>query len=241
MSPAVHHFRCVCGRLFFAWLAVVLLAGSALARQGDPDPRDGPPEPQWGLGGQILLTNSGFGIGGYVLKMLSPDFSFLSEVHLYVSKDEREVAFFDRFGRKDVPDKANYLLLLPLQMGVEQRLFRSRIEDNFRPFLRFTAGPTIGWKSPYFDDRNGNGELDDDEPTFDAIDAFPRGVFELGVGATISLGAHFGSLTGGTQSVRIGYSFTYFKNEIELLERTIRTPSRFFGSPVILISFGKLR
>lgn len=227
--------------LLYLSAAGLLLAGSVSARQSETNPLDEPLEPRYGYGAQILLSNSGFGIGGYYQRTLALDYTLVWEGSLSAGKDEREVAFFDRFGRKDVPNKANYLLLLPIQVGVEKRLFRSSIEDNFRPFFRITTGPTIGWRSPYFNDQNENGLLDDDEPTFDVIDAFPYGSFEFGLGATFAFGAHLGSLSGATQSVRIGYSFTYFKNEIELLSRTIREPTRFFGSPVILVSFGKLR
>jgi len=148
------------------------------------------------------------------------------------------VAFFDRFGQKDLPNKANYLLTMPVHFGVEKRLFRSKIEDNFRPFLHFTAGPTLGWKYPYFGDANGNGTLDGNEKTYDVINSLPKGSFEFGVSGTVAIGAYFGSMTGIVQSVRVGYSFTHFFNAIELLERSIREPSHFFGSPTILVSFG---
>ena len=219
----------------------VLVVSAAEARQDTGDPFEEPRESTFGFGGQILLTNSGFGVGAYVLRRVGIDYSLIAELSLSAGKDEREVAFFDRFGRKDIPNKANYLLLAPLRVGLEKRLFRSKIEDNFRPYLHFTAGPTFGWKYPYFRDINGNGHFDDDEPTFDTISALPKGNLEMGLGGTLAIGANFGALSGANQSVRIGYSFTYFFDKIELLERTIRKPAHFFGSPTILVSFGKLR
>ncbi len=194
-----------------------------------------------GYGGQVLLSNSGFGLGGYFSRVLNGDYAFVAELTISSGRDEREVAFFDRFGQKDVPNKANYLLLLPLRIGLEKRLFREKIEDNFRPFLHVSGGPTFGWKFPYFGDDNGNQMLDPEEKTFDSISALPKGSLQMGLGGTIAIGAHFGKLKGSTHSIRIGYSFTRFLDDVQLLERSIRPPTRFFGTPVLLVSFGTLR
>jgi len=194
-----------------------------------------------GYGAQVLLSNSGFGLGGYYSRVLTVDYSFIAELSISSGRDEREVAFFDRFGQKDVPNKANYLLLLPLRIGLEKRMFREKIEDNFRPFIHVSGGPTFGWKFPYFGDENGNQMLDPEEKTFDSISALPKGSLQMGIGATIAIGAHFGGLRGSSHSVRIGYSFTRFFDDIQLLERSIRPPTRFFGTPVLLVSFGTLR
>ena len=199
------------------------------------DPRD----PANGLGGQVLLTNSGFALGGYYSRIVGNDFTFIFELSLGGGKDEREVAFFDRFGGRDLPNKANFLLMMPIQFGIEKRLFRTKIEDNFRPFVHFAAGPTIGWLSPYFEDDNQNGALDDGEKTFDVLSAMPKGHIEMGIGGTIALGAYFGKASGIVQAVRVGYTFTHFLDEISLLEPSIRQPGHFLGTPVILVSFGK--
>ncbi len=193
-----------------------------------------------GLGGQILLQNSGLGIGGYISRLVNQDIIFVAEISLSSIKDGREVAFFNRLGQKDIPDKANYVMQLPIQVGFEHRLFRASIEDNFRPFLHATTGPTLIWKSPYFDDINGNQELDPGEPVYSTFGSLSHGNLELGWSGTISVGAHFGKLLGGTQSLRLGYTFTYFFEEIPLLEPSVRSPATFVGSPSIKLSFGKL-
>lgn len=193
-----------------------------------------------GLGGQVLLLNSGLGLGFYVTRMVSPDVTLLAEISLSSIKDDREVAFFDRLGQKDVPNKANYVFQIPVQFGVERRLFRASIEDNFRPFFHVVTGPSFVWRSPYFDDVNNNGELDTDERIFSSFQSLSKGSLEMGWSGTISLGAHFGKLYGGSQSLRVGYTFTYFFNEIPLLEPSVRAPARWVGSPTIRLSFGKL-
>ena len=199
------------------------------------------PEADYGYGAQVLLTNSGFGLGGYLAQRLATNWWMLTEASLSQIRDEREVAFFDRFGQRDVPSKANYLVALPIHVGFQKRLFRSRIENNFRPFLHASVGPTIGWKYPYFDDENDNGTLDGDERTYDVLSGLRRGDFEPGLGGSVSLGADFGPLTGTSYGVRIGYRFTRFRNPIELIEASIKPPERFIGSPVLMVYFGSLK
>lgn len=192
------------------------------------------------IGGQVVLTNSGFGLGGHFRTALG-GYTLLGETSLGAGKDAREVAFFDRFGRRDVLNKANYFLMVPMHLGLEKRLFASRIEDDFRPFVAITMGPTGGWEYPYFDDDNDNGILDSGERTYDAISSIRRGTLKPGLGGMISIGAHFGKSQGMTQGVRLGYSFTRFAEGVQLLERGIREPQHFFGTPQIIVYFGRLR
>ena len=193
-----------------------------------------------GLGAQVMLTNSGFWLGGYYQRTLTATTSFLAEFSLGAGKDGREAAFFDGFGRKDIPNKANYLLIVPFQFGIHQRLFKESIEDNFRPFLQFTAGPTIGWESPYFDDKNGNGSFDEGERTYDSFTSLPRGHLSPAVSGMIGFGAQFGRSKKFTQAVRIGYTFIYFFEGIQLLEADVQRADHIFGTPSISFLFGKL-
>ena len=192
-----------------------------------------------GIGLEMLLTNNGFGLGGYYHRALGSSTSFMTEISLGAGKDEQELKFF-RFGSSYIPNKANYLLMLPAQVGVSRRLFREDIEDNFRPFLQVTGGPTLGWEYPYFNDANGNGKLDAEERTYDSISGLSRGSFRFGMGGMIALGAHFGVSKKVTQGVRLGYAFTYFFEGVQLLEPDVQGPQHFFGTPSISLIFGKL-
>ena len=193
-----------------------------------------------GRGLEIFLSNSGFGAGAFIARNLGQDWSLRLGVDLGAVKDEREVAFFDRFGHRDVPNKANYLLEMPLQVGLERRVFRSKIEDNFRPFLSFSAGPLVGWLYPYFDDDNENGLLDEGEKTHDVLSGLPRGHFRTGVSLSFSVGARFGDINDSSYGVRFGYRASIYNEEIALLEASIKAPSRRFGTPLIVVYFGAL-
>lgn len=243
-APGTLSARPLAARLLLA-LAFVLAAAPAAAAQARTEPApedatvDGSNPYGSGLGLEILLTNNGFGLGAYYHRALGRATSFMAEVSLGAGKDEQELKFF-RFGTSYIPNKANYLLMLPIQAGISQRLFQESIEDNFRPFLQATAGPTLGWEYPYFRDSNGNGTYDTSERTYDAIGALPRGELRLGVGGMLAVGAHFGTSRKVTQGVRIGYAFTYFFEGIQLLEPHVQEAQRFFGTPTISLIFGKL-
>jgi len=193
-----------------------------------------------GLGGQIQLMNSGLGIGGYWSRLIATDVTLVAELSVSSIRDGREVTFFNRLGGRETPDKANYLLQVPLQIGIERRLFRERIEDQFRPFAGVTTGPTLLWTSPYFDDENQNGSLDGGETVYGSLYSIPKGSPSLGWTATVSIGAHFGGLAGPVQSLRFGYVVTWFFDDIALLVPSVKDPVGSVGSPTIRLSFGRL-
>lgn len=202
-----------------------------------------------GAGVAVALTNSGFAFGGYYVQAVGTRTSFIAELQIGAGKDEREEKFFGYFGNSFIPDKANYFLMLPLHAGFQHRLFAETIEDNFRPFVQVMAGPTIGWEYPYFRDCNGNGAYDptvtcsngSEERTYDAFSALFRGRTIFGVGGILAVGAHFGFSKKMTQGVRLGYTFNYFLDDVDLLESTVQNGSqRFFGSPTISLTFGRL-
>ncbi len=195
---------------------------------------------QTGRGGQVILTNSGFGLGGFLSRALTPEWSVRLDAGIGAVKDEREVAFFDRFGRRDVPNKANYLVELPLLMGLERQVFASRIEANFRPFLALSVGPTLGWIYPYFDDENDNGRLDDNEPTHDVLSGLSGGSLRTAITISGSFGARFGSIHQPGPGLRFGYRITRYNRDIALLEPQIKTPERTFVTLVVTVYFGTL-
>lgn len=225
-----------------ASLLLLLSIGSAPALAQTPSDTLADRENEFGsgLGFQILLSNSGFGLGGYYHRELTPSTSFMTEISIGAGKDEKESKFF-RFGSSYIPYKAHYMLMMPVQAGVIHRLFREVIADNFRPYVQVTAGPTLGWEYPYFNDENGNEQFDSgDERTYDSIGALPKGDFRFGVGGTVAIGAHFGLSKRVTQGVRIGYAFTHFLQGIQLLEPQVQEAQRNFGTPTITLTFGKL-
>ena len=191
------------------------------------------------------ITEFGLGAGVASRMAVSDDVSAVAEISFGAGRDEREQQFFvGFFGDSVVPFKRNYVLFVPFRLGVERRLFRRAIEDNFRPFVHASGGPTLALQWPYFDDADGDGQLDVGEEerlsTFAGLlDAEPR----LGAGLTLAVGAAFGSSRRTAQSLRIGVAGDVFPGEIDLLELdpSIEQPSRrAFWTPVISVHIARL-
>ena len=235
---------------YIVGVCIAICPGTIAAQQDTASVAPG----SWLVGVEMILTNSGFGLGGYYRDSLSSNYAFLAEARVGTGKDPREIAFFDNFGRKSIPGKANYLLEAPIRVGFQRRLFASKIEDNFRPFVEALAGPTVGWEYPYFDDCNGNqifelefdcsgdGLIDPEEgeKRFDAFTALPKGTFRLGVGGSVGVGAHFGSSRKGVRGFRINYSGSHFFKGIQLLEANIRGRQHYFLSPTLTLFLGSI-
>ncbi|MEZ4700575.1 MAG: hypothetical protein R2834_09630 [Rhodothermales bacterium] len=193
-----------------------------------------------GAGFEVLITNSGFGLGAYVNGAVGSRTSLALEMNIGSEKSEREVRFLG-VGQNFIPDKANYFLRVPVRLGIQRRLWKEYIEDNFRPYAQLALGPTLGWEYPYFDDDNENGTYDEGERRYEGFGSLLKGNVRFGFGGMIGLGAHFGENRRVSQGMRIGYSFNYFFDPIQLLEIDDATPpARFFGTPSISITFGRL-
>ena len=221
--------------------AATVFAATVLAQdRRDEEPDSVTTQYGSGLGFEVAVTNSGFGLGGYYARAVNPSLSFVAELVIGPEKSEREVKFLG--APSYIPDKANYLVRVPVRIGLQRRLWKEYIEDNFRPYVQLTLGPTLGWQYPYFDDDNGNGTFDEDsERRYDGLGSLFKGELRMGFGGLLGIGAHFGENSRLAQGVRIAYSFNYFFEPIQLLEQEENVqPARYFGSPAISITFGKL-
>ena len=201
---------------------------------------------RYGSSGSLVfvLTEYGLGVGGALRGRVTDDVSVVAEVALGAGRDEREQRFFvGFFGDTITPFKRNYVLMLPLHVGLERRLFRESVEDNFRPFLHVSVGPTLGYQWPYFDDLDADGRLDEGEDRLGVFGGIGEGQARLGVGGTLAVGASFGRSRTVTQALRFGLQGTYFPVEVDLLEidERVEQPSRKqFWTPVVTFHVGRL-
>lgn len=187
----------------------------------------------------IRLDEYGFGLGGSTRSRLTDDLSLTFEAAVGSGKDTREQQFFlGSFGDSVTPFKRNYAILVPLHLGLEQRLFRRSVEDNFRPFVTASGGPVMAFQWPYFEDIDGDGILDDDagEELLGAFSGIPEGQIRVGLSANAAVGAYFGRGTRRAQGLRFGFIAHYFPAEVDLLELRpeVEDPSRqWFITPVV--------
>ena len=236
-------------------ILLAFVASAAICSVGWAQPREPAVSKSSVTGFLIGVDNSGFKLGGYYRDSLTVANAFIAEFSFGTEKSTREVAFFDRFGRKSIPGKLNYLITIPVHLGWQRRLFRNAIEDNFRPFLQVALGPTIGWEYPYFEDCNNNGLFEPEvvcsagtgigaeevEDRLGVFESLPKGTIRLGAGGSLGIGAFFGRSSHGPRGFRIGYTASYFLEGIQLLEIDIqRKPKHIFGSPTVTFYLGSV-
>jgi len=218
-------------------LLAVALGGAARAQRVAP-PLPDTTAARYGTSGALVLTLTeyGFGAGGALRGRISDDFSMVAEIGFGAGRDEREQTFVGFLGDRVTPLKRNYVLLAPLHLGVERRMFRKTVEDNFRPYVHVAAGPTFGYQWPYFDDVDSDGLRDDGEARLGTFAGLSEGEARVGIGGTLAVGAFFGRSRRNTQALRFGLQGTYFPKAVDLLELSpdVEEPSRHtFWTPVV--------
>ncbi|MEM0964097.1 MAG: hypothetical protein AAGK21_16340 [Bacteroidota bacterium] len=221
----------------------LLLAAPAFAQGRTAAPLPDTTAARYGTSGAVVLALTEYGLdaGGAFRARLTDDLSLTAEVSIGAGRDEREQSFSGLFGERITPFKRNYLLILPFRLGLERRLFRQQVEDNFRPFVQMSGGPTLGLLWPYFDDIDGNGQRSEGEERLGAFAGLGDADVRLGLGATVAVGAAFGRRS--AQSLRFGLRGDYFPVEVELLETApnVDDPSRqIFLTPVVSFHVGRL-
>jgi hypothetical protein len=223
-------------------LLVATLAGAPVGAQTGEDLAPAPPDTTAGTYGTsaalaLVLTEDGLGAAAAARTRLTDDLSFVIETALGAARDEREQRFFvGFFGETVTPLKRNYAVLLPLHVGVEWRLFRRQVEDNFRPFVSATTGPTLALQWPYFDDVDGDGRRDSGEERLGPVRGFTEAQPRLGLGGTLAVGAAVGRTGRAVQSLRFGFTGHVFPARVDLLELdpAVESPSRrTFWTPVV--------
>lgn len=161
----------------------------------------------WGL--DILISNDGFGLGTFYRREFSEDLFGFGMFSISESKDEREFEQFDyRYGVSYVPGKLQRFLVMPLTFGVQYRLFREDIADNFRPFVNAGAGPTMIFSAPFAEvTRTATGTIQANQIEF--FKSLGRGQAHYTASAFIGVGANFGSEKANVFGVNFRYYFTY--------------------------------
>ena len=142
-------------------------------------------------GGDILISNNGFGLGAFYRHEYTDDIAGYMDFSISESKDNREIDTYDYYtGETYVQGKINRFLVLPLYAGIQYRLFSDEIMDNFRPYVNAAVGPTMIYVFPY---------------NQDYFSALWKGQPHYTVGGYIGLGAYFGSMRSSLFGLNIRY------------------------------------
>ncbi|MBI2620081.1 MAG: hypothetical protein HYW57_08380 [Ignavibacteriales bacterium] len=196
-----------------------------------------PPSHAWGF--DIMISNNGFGAGGFYRHQFSGVLSGIATLAISDVKDDAEVEYFDYFGNSFVPGKKNRLLMIPLIFGAQYRLFKDDIMDNFRPYLSAGLGPTMMFVAPYAYTRTTtgpSGEQFTDSEEVEFFSSLKYGQARYTVGGFLSAGAYFGAPYGTLMGLSFRYYLVPFPKGIEIIEGT--SPVKNFGGFYITLNIG---
>lgn len=193
----------------------------------------------WGV--DILISNNGFGGGVFYRHEYTDELSGFISFAISDVKDDSEVEFFNQYtGRSFVPGKINRMMLFPLTIGAQYRLFKDDIVDNFRPYVSIGVGPSMVFVSPYSTTRQIEGPDGSRLTLTDQMEFFSSlkyGKAHYTLGGYIGAGAYFGLDKGTLSGISIRYYIVPFSSGIESMNNVfIKT----FGGFYITLNFGSL-
>lgn len=147
------------------------------------------PPNAWGF--DLMIGESGFGFGGFYRHQVDENFTIFTDISFSEAKDEREIEFIDIFGRSFTVGKINRIFQIPLNFGVQYRLFAEDLADNLRPYINAGIGPAIILTTPSSEE---------------FFSAFSKAQTKIAAGGYVGFGANFGV----DQSNLIGLNFRYY-------------------------------
>jgi hypothetical protein len=173
----------------------------------------------WGVG--LMISTNGFGMGTFFRHEYSDDFAGFIDFAVSEAKDDDEREYVDYYGQTYIPGKINRFLVLPLFVGVEKRLFKDDIMDNFRPYVSAAAGPAMIYVFPY------------NEEYFTALG---EGHPKYTLGGYVGGGAYFGSERSNLLGINVRYYYIpYNSGLVSMSNGALKTQ---FGGFSIILNFG---
>lgn len=143
------------------------------------------------FGMDLMIGEGGFGFGGFYRYNLTNVLTVFTDFSVSESKDEREIERYDIWGYPlPIYGKKNRLYLLPLNFGLQYRLFHNSLTDNLRPYISIAIGPTMFVTSPA-------------EKEFFKSLAYAQAKY--GFGGYIGFGANFGTNVNNLTGINIRY------------------------------------
>jgi hypothetical protein len=196
----------------------------------------------WGF--DLLMSNNGFGAGFFLRHEYTDEIAGFLDFAVSDVKDEGEVELFNYYtGQSYIPNKVNRLIYMPLVAGIQYRLFKDDIVDNFRPYLTAGVGPSFIFVAPYstpqtvIDPTSGQPVIQYNQ--IDFFSSLKYGQFRYTVGGYVGAGVYFGLDKGSLSGVNLRYYFSPFPSGIQVM--TDPAPKvKNFGGLYITLNFGTL-
>jgi len=132
------------------------------------------PPNAWGF--DLMIGDSGFGFGGFYRHLVVENITFFTDISFSESKDDREFEFIDIFGNTFTVGKLNRIFQIPLNFGVQYRLFAEDLVDNLRPYINAGVGPALIITTPSSEE---------------FFSAFSKAQLKIAAGGYVGFGANF--------------------------------------------------
>jgi outer membrane protein W len=176
------------------------------------------PYNNWSI--NVLFSDNGFGAGAQLFKKFSPDISLFAGIFFSGAKDDREFEVYDIFGNSYVPNKIHRMFMIPVNLGVQFRLFREEVTDDLRPHVNVGLSPTAIIYTPYAES---------------FFPSFGHARAKYTVGAFASVGVDYLTSKSSSLNMDIRYYYTQlFGSGIESLESKEK---KFFGGLYLVFSY----
>ena len=155
----------------------------------------------------LMFSEGGFGLGTFYRRTVTEDITLFTDFSISEAKDPQEFTYIDYFGQTQTPGKINRAFLLPLNFGIQYRVFENAIFDNLRPYLDAAIGPSIVVTTPY---------------AREFFNAFGKAQARYTIGGYFGIGANFGLDKSSLVGLNIRYYIIHFFNQgIEILDTNL--------------------
>lgn len=155
------------------------------------------PPNSWGI--DFMFGEGGFGMGTFYRHNFTNTLTGFVDLSMSEAKDEQEVEYYDYYtGNYVAVNKKNRIFLLPLNFGLQQRLFANSITESLRPYINAGFGPAMAVTTPY-------------EKEF--FTSFGQAHANYTIGGYVGLGANFGNDKSSLLGINLRYYVIHFFNQ----------------------------
>src|ERR1035437_10663834 len=159
------------------------------------------------FGMDLMFSEGGFGVGAFYRRTVTETITLFTDFSISEAKDPQEFTYIDYFGQTQTPGKINRAFILPLNFGMQYRVFEKVIFDNLRPYVDAGIGPSIVVTTPY---------------AKEFFSAFGKAQARYTIGGYFGIGANFGLDKSSLVGLNIRYYIVHFFNQgIEIMDTSL--------------------
>ncbi len=177
--------------LLFAVIPIANINAQGIGELAPPKPPEIFPENAWGM--DIMFGDAGFGLGTFLRKQIDVKWTAFADLSFSETKDEREFEYIDYWGNIYTVGKKNRVFQMPVNFGVQYRIFEDVIADNLRPYISAGVGPSLIITTPY--------ELE-------FFNSFGKAQAKYAVGGYIGFGGNFGLDKSSLVGINVRYYYS---------------------------------